>query len=98
MTKLYNSRGRSIGYSKKEAIFNIYGRKVGQVTKDRQVTNRNGKYIGTIVDENRLFYLPHHREIRGQRFSTTISQVENIEKINPVNLPDGAHDVKLDDL
>lgn len=62
---LFNSNGDQIAYRIDENIFNLQGERIGWMPWDnKDVVTQNGKYLGSITEENRFYYIKKNRRHR----------------------------------
>lgn len=91
---LYNSQGELIAYEKGGDIFKRDGTNIGYTRVD-DVFDNMGRYLGTIIDENRLYYFHAKNFMKGTMSASEDGNVRGIRHIAAEELPAGAEDAKI---
>ena len=91
---LYNSEGVLIAYEKQGEIFKRDGTNIGYTRVD-DVFDNMGRYLGTIIDENRLYYFHAKNFMKGTLSPSADGSVRGIRHTFAQELPAGAEDAKI---
>lgn len=63
VTHLYNSAGVWIAFRSGDVVYDASGEWIGWLPwRDDEVVDRDGKYLGTIIEGDRLFRYSHHAD------------------------------------